>query len=82
MDITSLLIFLAIGGAAGWLAGSIMKGKGFGLPGNIVIGVIGAVIGGHVFRLLGIHASGMIGSLVTAVAGAVLLLYVVGLLKK
>ena len=46
MDITSLIIFLAIGALAGWLAGNIMKGIGFGVIGNIIVGVIGAVLGG------------------------------------
>ena len=45
MDLTSILIFLAIGAVAGWLAGVIMKGGGFGLVGDIIIGIIGAVIG-------------------------------------
>ncbi len=82
MDLTSLLIFLAIGAAAGWLAGTLMKGGGFGLLGNIVVGVIGAFIGGFVFSFLGISANGLIGSLITAVAGAAILLFVVGLIKK
>ena len=46
MDVQSLIIFLAIGAVAGWLAGLIMKGGGFGLLGNIVVGIIGAVLGG------------------------------------
>jgi uncharacterized membrane protein YeaQ/YmgE (transglycosylase-associated protein family) len=78
----SLLIFLAIGALAGWLAGTLMKGGGFGLLGNIVVGVIGAVVGGWVFGLLGITASGMIGSFITAVVGAGILLFIVGLVKK
>ncbi|MCU7844447.1 MAG: GlsB/YeaQ/YmgE family stress response membrane protein [Candidatus Thiodiazotropha sp. (ex Monitilora ramsayi)] len=82
MDLTSLLVFLAIGAVAGWLAGNIMRGGGFGLLINIVIGVVGAVIGGWVFGLLGISVNGLIGSLVTAVAGAVLLLFVMGLIKN
>jgi len=56
MNITSLLIFLAIGALAGWLAGNIMKGRGFGVIGNIVVGIIGAVLGGFLFGLLGITA--------------------------
>ncbi len=51
-----LLLFLLVGLVAGWLAGQIMKGKGFGLVGNLVIGVIGAFIGRYVFRLLGLAA--------------------------
>lgn len=82
MDLTSLLIFLAVGAVAGWLAGNIMRGGGFGLLVNIVVGVIGAVIGGWVFGLLGISTNGLIGSLVTAIAGAVMLLFVMGVIKK
>ena len=78
----SLIIFLAIGALAGWLAGNLMKGGGFGLLGNIVVGVIGAVVGGWVFGLLGISINGLIGSIITAVAGASILLFVVGLVKK
>ena len=59
-----------------------MKGGGFGLLGNIVVGILGAVIGGWVFGLLGISAGGMIGSIVTATAGAAILLYFVGMIKK
>ena len=58
MDLTSLLIFLAIGAIAGWLAGNLMKGGGFGLLGNIVVGIIGAVVGGFIFGMLGISAGG------------------------
>ncbi|WP_417910567.1 GlsB/YeaQ/YmgE family stress response membrane protein [Candidatus Electronema sp. PJ] len=79
----ALLIFLAIGALAGWLAGKLMKGSGFGLLGNIVVGILGAVIGGWLFGQLGIHVGNdFIGALVTSVAGASLLLFVVGLIKK
>ena len=82
MDLTDLMILLAIGAIAGWLAGKLMRGGGFGLLGNIAIGIIGAVIGTFVFGLLGITASGFIGSIVTATAGAALLLFLVDLIKK
>jgi uncharacterized membrane protein YeaQ/YmgE (transglycosylase-associated protein family) len=82
MDFSSLVIFLLIGIIAGWLAGAIMKGGGFGLLGSMVLGVIGAFIGGYFFDLLGISAGGFFGSLVTATVGAVVLLYVVKLIKK
>ena len=55
---------------------------GFGLFGNIVVGIIGAAIGGFVFGLLGVSAGGLIGSIVTATAGAGILLFLVGLIKK
>lgn len=77
-----LIGFLVIGLIAGWLAGQIMKGRGFGLGGNLVIGVIGAMLGGVLFGFLGLSYSGTIGALVTATVGAVVLLWVVGYLKK
>jgi len=73
MDITSLIIFLAIGAVAGWLAGSIMKGGGFGLVGDIIVGIVGAVIGGWL---------GLIGAIITATVGAVVLLFIIHLIKK
>jgi len=82
MNLTSLIIFLAIGAVAGWLAGSLMKGGGFGLLGNIIVGIIGAVIGGFVFGLLGIAAGGIVGSIITATVGAVILIFSVRIIKK
>jgi uncharacterized membrane protein YeaQ/YmgE (transglycosylase-associated protein family) len=83
MDPTSLIIFLLIGAAAGWIAGLLMRGGGFGLLGNIVVGIVGAVVGGFLFGLVGVSAGGgLLGSLVTAVIGAAVLLFVVGLIKK
>jgi len=79
----SLVWFLLIGGVAGFLAGKIMKGKGFGVIGNIVVGVIGAVLGGFLFGVLGVSSGdGLLGSLVTATVGAIVLLFLVGLYKK
>jgi|TARA_R110002096_G_scaffold379_2_gene2258 uncharacterized membrane protein YeaQ/YmgE (transglycosylase-associated protein family) len=82
MDIISLIIFLAIGALAGWLAGNIMKGRGFGVLGNIIVGIIGAILGGFVFSLLGISAGGIIGSIIMATIGAVILLYTISIVKK
>ena len=82
MDLTSILIFLAIGAVAGWLAGVLMKGGGFGLLGNIVVGIIGAFVGGWIFSLLGLAAGGLLGAIVTATVGAVVLLFVIRLFKK
>ena len=81
MDLQTLLIFLAIGAVAGWLAGIIMQGSGFGLLGDIVLGVIGAVIGGFLFGLLGFAAVGLIGQIISATVGAVALVFVLRLLK-
>jgi uncharacterized membrane protein YeaQ/YmgE (transglycosylase-associated protein family) len=82
VDVQALILFLVIGAVAGWIAGMLMRGGGFGVLGNIVVGVIGALIGGFLFGLLGITAGGLVGSLVTAVAGAAVLLLIVGVLKK
>lgn len=82
MDVTSLVLWLLIGGIAGWLAGNIMKGGGFGVPINIVVGIIGAVLGGFIFGLLGVTAGGIIGSLIVATVGAIILLFLAGLVKR
>ncbi len=82
MDIPSLIIFLAIGAAAGWIAGQLTKGRGFGLIVNTLVGIVGAVLGGLLFDQLGIIAPGLIGTLVAAVIGAIVLLFVVRLIKS
>ncbi|MHC4454488.1 MAG: GlsB/YeaQ/YmgE family stress response membrane protein [Planctomycetota bacterium] len=82
MGIMNLIYFLAIGAVAGWIAGIIMKGGGFGLLVNMIIGVVGAIVGGFLFGLVGISAGGLVGSLITAVAGAVTLLFVIKLIKR
>ncbi len=78
----NIVWFLLIGLAAGWLAGRIMKGQGFGLGGNLVVGVVGALLGGSLFDFLGIAAGGPIGSLVTATVGAIVLLAIARLLTR
>ena len=77
-----LIWFLIIGAVAGWLAGKVMKGKGFGVAGNIIIGCCGAVLGGFVFNLFGILHRGLLGSLVTSFVGALILLAIFGWFKK
>lgn len=83
MDLTALIIFLAIGGVAGWVAGKLMRGGGFGLVGNIVVGIVGAFLGGWLLGMAGLSiAAGLLGTLIKAVIGAIVLLFVVGLLKR
>jgi uncharacterized membrane protein YeaQ/YmgE (transglycosylase-associated protein family) len=77
-----LLWWIIIGAVAGWLAGKLMRGGGFGFLVNLLVGIAGGVIGGWVFGLLGIATGGIIGSLVTALVGAILLLWVISLFKK
>ena len=82
MNTQSLLVFLVIGLIAGWLASRIMRAGPFGLVGDLIVGVVGAFIGGWIFGLLGISAGGILGSLVTALVGAIVLLYVLRLIKR
>jgi uncharacterized membrane protein YeaQ/YmgE (transglycosylase-associated protein family) len=78
-----LVWFILIGLAAGWLAGQLMKGGGFGVVGDIIVGVIGALLGGFLFHTLGVSAGGgLFGSLVVATIGAVVLLFLLRLIKK
>ncbi len=77
-----LLWFLLVGLIAGWLGGTIMKGGGFGMAGDIVVGVIGSFVGGFVFRALGLSSGGgLVGSLVVATVGAIILIWLVRLIK-
>ena len=77
-----IVLFLVIGAVAGWAAGKLMEGRGFGILGNLIVGVLGALAGGFLFRSLGITAGGIAGALVTALVGAVVLLFLVGLIKR
>jgi uncharacterized membrane protein YeaQ/YmgE (transglycosylase-associated protein family) len=74
--------FALVGLIAGFLAGQIMKGRGFGVVGNIVVGVLGALVGGFISQLIGITASGMLGAIIVSTLGAVVLLGVVSLVKS
>jgi uncharacterized membrane protein YeaQ/YmgE (transglycosylase-associated protein family) len=79
----SLLVILLIGAIAGWLAGQIVQGTGYGLIGDIVIGIIGAFIASYLFPSLGIHLGvGIVGEIVAATIGAVILLVVMRLVRR
>jgi uncharacterized membrane protein YeaQ/YmgE (transglycosylase-associated protein family) len=82
MGTQNLIMFLLVGLVAGWLAGRIMKGRGLGLVGDLIVGVIGAFFGVWLFSLLGIAAGGILGLLVAAVVGALVLLYLLRLVKR
>lgn len=79
---SGLLGFLLIGLLAGWIAGRLTKGSGFGLLGNLLVGCGGALAGGLLFSLLGLKAFGLIGSLVTAVVGAIVCLFIAAKIKN
>jgi len=74
-----LIGWIVIGLLAGWLAGKLSRGRGFGCLTNVILGLIGAVIGGWIFSRLGIEAWGFIGSLAAATVGAVVLVAIAGL---
>jgi uncharacterized membrane protein YeaQ/YmgE (transglycosylase-associated protein family) len=83
MDAQALIILLIVGAIAGWLAGQIVRGFGFGLVGNIIVGIVGAVIAGWLFPRLGINlGGGIIGSIIAAAIGAVILLFIIGLVRR
>ncbi|MDQ6799523.1 MAG: GlsB/YeaQ/YmgE family stress response membrane protein [Acidobacteriota bacterium] len=78
----ALIWFLLIGLIAGWLASQVMRGGGYGLVGDMIVGVIGAFLGGWVFGLLGIGAGGIIGQIITAFVGAVILIAILRAIKR
>jgi uncharacterized membrane protein YeaQ/YmgE (transglycosylase-associated protein family) len=83
VGIESIIIMLVVGAIAGWLAGNIVRGFGFGLLWNIIIGIVGAFIGVWLLTRLGfVPFSGFIGSIVNAVIGAVVLLLIVGFIRR
>ena len=76
------ITWIVVGLIAGWLAGQVMKGGGYGVPMDILLGIVGGFVGGWVFWLLGLHAGGMIGSIVVSFVGAVILVWIARKLKK
>ncbi|HXX57199.1 MAG TPA: GlsB/YeaQ/YmgE family stress response membrane protein [Thermodesulfovibrionales bacterium] len=79
----SFLWFLIVGLVAGWLAGMLVKGSGFGIIGDLVVGVIGAFLGGWLFSTFGASiGGGLLGSIIVATIGAVVLLFIVRLVKR
>lgn len=85
MTATALIIFLLIGAIAGWLAGLLVRGFGFGLLGNIVIGIVGAFLAGWLLPALGVSFSvvnPLVTSILYALIGAVVLLVIIGLFRR
>lgn len=83
MSTEQLIATLLIGAIAGWLAGLITGNGGFGIIRNLILGIIGAVVGGWLFSLLGIRVGGeWIGPIITSTAGAILLVVVIGFITK
>ena len=82
MNFTGLLIALVIGAIAGFLAGQIMKGSGFGLLGNIIVGILGALVFGYLFGNFNLLTSAILNEIAGGTIGAVILLFLISLIKK
>jgi uncharacterized membrane protein YeaQ/YmgE (transglycosylase-associated protein family) len=82
MTTQALIWFLLIGLIAGWLASQVMRGGGYGIVGDMIVGVIGAFIGGWLFSALGIGFGGLIGQIIVAFVGAVILIAILRAIKR
>ncbi|MGH9808917.1 MAG: GlsB/YeaQ/YmgE family stress response membrane protein [Terriglobia bacterium] len=83
--LTALIITLVVGGVAGWLASLLVQGTGFGLVGDVVVGILGALIAYWLFPILGISLTlggGILGAIIMAFIGAVILLVIVRVIKQ
>jgi uncharacterized membrane protein YeaQ/YmgE (transglycosylase-associated protein family) len=79
----TIIAAIIIGAIAGWLAGQIVKGGGFGLIGNILVGIVGSIIAGFLFPTLGVGlGDGWIGAIIASTIGAIILLVIVMLVKR
>ena len=77
-----LIWWIIVGLIAGWAAGKIMKGGGYGVIADIILGILGAIIGGWVVGLLGFGGGGLIWSILVAILGAVILIWITRFFKK
>jgi Transglycosylase associated protein. len=77
-----IIVSILVGALAGYIAGLLMKGKGFGFLYNLLIGIVGGFVGGLIFDLLGITTTSILGNIICAVVGAVALLFIISLFKK
>ena len=83
MPVETLLIWLVVGAVAGWLAGVIVKGGGFGILGDIVVGIVGAFAGGWLLPRLGVQLGvGLVSIIASATIGAVVLLLILRLIRR
>lgn len=83
MGVGSIFAMLIVGAIAGWLAGKLVKGRGFGLSGNIVVGIVGALLAGFIFPRLGLGpAGGTFTAIIHATIGAVILLVLIRVVKR
>ncbi len=83
MDGSSIIVWLIVGAIAGWLAGLVVQGGGFGLIGDIIVGIVGAFIAGYLFPTLGIHlGTGIVAAVIDAAIGAIILLLIIKLVRR
>lgn len=82
MTIEAIIIFLLIGAVAGWLAGVVVRGGGFGLVGDIIVGILGAFVAGLLLPRFGIGLTGIAGEIIYAAIGAIVLLLIIRLIKR
>ena len=83
MDASEIFIWIIVGAVAGWLAGLVVRGSGFGLIGDIVVGIVGAFIAGWLFPRIGVQlGTGFVRAVLDAFVGAVLLLLVLRLVRR
>jgi uncharacterized membrane protein YeaQ/YmgE (transglycosylase-associated protein family) len=83
MELQAIIIFIVVGVVAGWLAGQVVRGGGFGLIGDLVVGVIGALIAGWLFPRLGVNlGGGIVGEIISSAIGAIILLVIVRLVRR
>lgn len=83
MEFNSILVMLLVGALAGWFSGKLMQGRGFGVIGNIIVGIVGAFLAGMIFPALGFSVGGgFIASVLHATIGSVILLFIIGLVKR
>jgi len=82
MPLWALIVWLVIGGFAGFLAGNIMGAtRPYGVPGDVFLGVVGAIAGGYLLSLMGMGSSGMVGTFITAFIGAMALIWIARKIK-
>ncbi len=80
--LVSLIVWIVVGGIAGWLASTIVKGGGMGLVGNVVLGIVGAIVAGFILPAIGIGLSGIFGAIIAAAIGAIIVLLIISLVKR
>ena len=79
----AIIVWIIVGGIAGWLASMIVKGGGMGLGGNIILGIIGAIVAGWLLPAIGIGlGGGLIGAIISAMIGAIIVLLVISLIRR